>query len=248
MFVLSTYIYIYMCVLYFYITYNDITFCINRCLMHLRRYNDIMIWYICLPTLALSSSPPKKKQKHSQREWKSQARHLNPYGPGGLVTTGPLWRVHGDVWKVRGQRVFGKPRFCSRKNRGTAESNLVTSGRTKWLLGSRSYHNTRIPSWFFGEDVNDCECIYMYLFWGWFGDGWRGTTCVFLKLAYYAWYFTYFGYVLWSSKPTWFVFSLVAQVVDPKKCWFPICKLLDPCLGPLGHGLKKWHRKPPGAF
>ena len=119
MFVLSTYIYIYICVYYiFYITYNDITFCINRCLMHLRRYNDIMIWYICLPTLALSSSPPKKKQKHSQREWTSQARHLNPYGPGGLVTTGPLWRVHGDVWKVRGQRVFGKPRFCSRKNPG----------------------------------------------------------------------------------------------------------------------------------
>lgn len=99
--------------------YIYISFCYNI-LLHYDslyvRYTDCMIWFVS-PDIGIVF-PPQKKHSHSQREWKSQARHLNPYGPGGLVTTGPLWRVHGDVWKVRGQRVFGKPRFCSRKNPG----------------------------------------------------------------------------------------------------------------------------------
>lgn len=162
--------------------------------------------------------PPPKKNKNIVRESGNHrpviSTLMDQEGLLPPVRFGEFTAMYG---KSEAKECSGNPGSVHEKTRGTAESNLVTSGRTKWLLGSRSYHNTRIPSWFFGEDVNDCECIYMYLFWGWFGDGWRGTTCVFLKLAYYAWYFTYFGYVLWSSKPTWFVFSLVAQSCWPKE-------------------------------
>ena len=91
------------------------------CIMIVYMLDTLIVWYdLCLPTLALSS-PPQKKNIVTVREsgnHRPVISTLNPYGPGGLVTTGPLWRVHGDVWKVRGQRVFGKPRFCSRKNPG----------------------------------------------------------------------------------------------------------------------------------
>ena len=206
--------------------------------------DTLIVWYsICLPTLAVSSLPPpqKKKHIHSQREWKSQAPHLNPYGPGGLATTGPLWRVHGDVWKVRGQRVFGKPRFCSRKTRGTAERNLVTSGRTKPLLGSRSYHNTTIPSWFFGKMWMIVNVFLLGVVWRWL-EGHNMCfffTCLLCLVVHLFW-------IRLLKQQTNLICLL--KVVDPNKCWFPICKLLNLCLGPLGHGLKKWKRKPPGAF
>ena len=168
-------------------------------------------WYYDMiymsPDIGIVLLPPQKKNKNIVRESGNHrpviSTLMDQEGLLPPVRFGEFTAMYG---KSEAKECSGNPGSVHEKTRGTAESNLVTSGRTKSLLGSRSYHNTRIPSWFFGEDVNDCECIYMYLFWGWFGDGWRGTTCVFLKLAYYAWYFTYFGYVLWSSKPTWFVF------------------------------------------
>lgn len=149
------------------------------CIMIVYMLDTLIVWYdLCLPTLALSS-PPKKNivtVRESGNHRPVISTLMDQEGLLPPVRFGEFTAMYG---KSEAKECSGNPGSVHEKTRGTAESNLVTSGRTKSLLVSRSYHNTRIPGWFFGEDVNDCECIYMYLFWGWFGDGWRGTTCVF---------------------------------------------------------------------
>ncbi len=192
----------------------------------------MLLYNICLPVLALA--PPKICILRVSVEITGPSS--NPFGAGGFVTTSPLWRVHGDVWKVRGQRVFGNPGSVHYIP-GATESNWWQVAK-KTLLGSRSYHNTRISSWWFGK----CEWLWMCLFGGLFGDGWRANMWLCL-LGCCVWYFTNFGYIFWSSQPSVLISfcfpSLWLKAVDLNNCKFPILLLLDPCLAPLGHGLKK---------
>lgn len=83
--------------------------------------------------------------------------------------------------------------------------------------------------------------MYLYVFilgvvWRWLEGH---NMCFFLNLLIMLGISPILGTSFEAANQPDLFFPLWLKVVDPKKCWFPICKLLDPCLGPLGHGLKK---------